>query len=134
MLLPTANTALNNDIRTVDLSSFTFWLDFENNISVGCVDGREAVTQAIYLILSIERYRYVILPRSYGIETEDLFGMPVPWVILELERRIRDALLQDSRILSVDSFEFYSDRNKVLSAFTCHTKFGSVDAEKEVVI
>lgn len=73
---------------------------------MGSCDGLEAIKQAVYLILNVERYRYVIYSSNYGVEFDDLLGKPVPYVLPELKRRIEEALTQDDRITSVDGFEF----------------------------
>ena len=134
MMLPTTNKLFNNDIEIVERASNTFYLDTDRNIVFGFTDGREAVKQAIYLILSIERYQYVILPWSYGVEFTDLFGMPISWVIPEAQRRIEEALLQDTRIKAVDNFDFDVGKRVLLVRFTAHTVFGDIDFDREVNI
>jgi len=131
-MLPTINVLLSNDVEIVEQASNTFFLDLGRNIVFGFTDGREAMKQAICLILSTERYKYVILPWSYGVELEDLFGMPVSWVIPEAKRRIEEALLQDVRIKAVDNFGFEAKKGAVVVSFTAHTVFGDVDYEREV--
>lgn len=132
-MLPTINELLSNDIEIIEQTSNTFRLDLERNTVFGFVDGREAMTQAIYLILSIERYKYVTLPWSFGVEFEDLFGMPTSWVIPEVKRRIEEALLQDARIKAVDNFSHHQPQKRILSvSFTVHTIFGDVDFERKV--
>jgi len=131
-MLPTTNELLSNDIEIIEQTSNTFYLDLERNIVFGFTDNLEAMRQAIYLILSVERYKYVILPWSYGVEFEDLFGMPVSWVIPEVKRRIEEALLQDLRIKSVDDFEFGVNKSVIMVSFTVHTVFGDIDFEREV--
>ena len=70
---------------------------------------------------------------NYGIELLDLYGEPVSYVCPELERRIKEALVQDDRIESVDTFNFeLLDKRKVLVSFIVHTVFGDVDTEKVV--
>jgi hypothetical protein len=51
-----------------------------------------------------------------------------------LERRITEALIQDSRITKVDNFTFETNRNKVYTKFTAHTIFGDIEIEKVVTI
>ena len=133
-MLPTINELLNNDIEIIEQASNTFYLDIDRNIVFGFADGREAMIQAIYLILSVERYKYVILPWSYGVEFEDLLGMPVSWVIPEAKRRIEEALLQDTRIKAVNDFNFTNKANKgaLLITFTVQTIFGDVEIRREV--
>ena len=101
----------------------------------GFCDGKEAVKQAIFRILSTERYQYIIYPWYYGVETLDLYGEPVTWVCPELERRITEALLTDTRITDVTDFEFDLSVKKVVHVtFTVNTIYGEIDAEKEVNI
>ena len=107
-------------------------MDIENNCVRGYVDGREAVKQAIFRILQTERYQYIIYPWWYGIETLDLYGEPIGWVCAELERRIEEALLVDSRITDVTDFEHDTSVKGVIhTTFTVHTVYGDVSSEKE---
>lgn len=107
----------------------------ESNRVVGTCDGKEAMKQVIYKILMTERYRYVIYSWNYGVELEDLFGMPVSYVCPELERRIAEALTQDDRISDVKDFSFDTSRKGVVSAtFTAVTDVGNITAQKEVAI
>ena len=107
----------------------------ESNRVVGTCDGKEAMKQVIYKILMTERYRYVIYSWNYGVELEDLFGMPVSYVCPELERRIAEALTQDDRISDVKDFSFDTSRKGVVSAtFTAVTDVGNITAQKEVDI
>ena len=88
----------------------------------------EAIKQTIFKILNTERYKYIIYSWNYGIELEDLFGQPVLFVCPEIERRVKEALLQDDRITEVDSFDFdISKRGVVSVTFTVHTIFGDLD-------
>lgn len=114
--------------------SRTYRLDLEQNRLLGETDGLDAVRQAVYLILNVERYQQLIYSWNYGVELRGLFGMPHTYVIPELERRIREALLQDDRITAVDGFTFQREGKKLLCGFTVHSLFGELNAEKEVVI
>lgn len=59
--------------------------------------------------------------------------MPVSYVCPELERRIIEALIQDSRIQSVTDFTFESPKRNVLhTTFTVHTILGDFQAERTV--
>ena len=60
------------------------------------------------------------------------FGKSQNYVIVELERRIKEALLQDSRITSVENFEFTHKKNKVFCTFKVFTIYGEIEAEKAV--
>ena len=106
----------------------------EKRIS-GICDGIEAMKQVIYKILHTQRYQYAAYSWNYGIELWDLFGMPVSYVCPELERRIKEALLQDDRVTAVQDFSFdISVPRKVHAAFLVVTDSGTVEAETEVEI
>jgi hypothetical protein len=133
-MIPMASGLLSEDIKFEEQTSHTFYLDIYGNVCYGYTGGLKAMEQAIYLILRTERYRHVIFSRNYGAELEGLFGMPISWVIPEAERRIKEALLQDTRVKAVDSFDFEVDRGKLLVSFTVHTIFGDLPIEREVSI
>lgn len=98
----------------------------------GYVDDVESVMQAIYLILSTERYEHIIYSWDYGVELVDLFGKPIPYVIAELPRRIKEALIQDNRIDDVVDFEFEHHGHKLHTTFTAITNVGNITANVEV--
>ena len=98
-------------------------------------DEVEAVEQAIYFILRIERYKYIIFSRDYGIELEDLFGKSKQYVIPQLGKRILDALMQDDRITSVSGFSFSCEQNKYTVKFTVGTVYGNdISVNDKVVV
>lgn len=132
-MIPSGNTILTADLVVKTQTSKTYNLHVEKNIVSGMCDEREAMIQAIYKILNTERYEYVIYSWNYGIELADLYGQPVMYVCPELQRRIKEALLQDERIASVDSFEFdTSKKGEVAATFIAHTIFGDVEIGKVV--
>ena len=92
----------------------------------GYTDGIEAVMQAIYLILNTERYQYIIYSWDYGVELHDLIGKPMPYVMAEVPRRIKEALIQDNRITDVIDFEFTTNKNKLHTTFTVVTDAGNI--------
>jgi hypothetical protein len=115
--------------------TYTYKLNMETDRIRGCVEGLEAMKQAIYKMLLTERYQYIIYSWDYGIETLDLYGEPATFVCPELERRISEALLVDERIESVSDFEFDTSQKGVVNvAFTAHTIFGDAEVESEVNI
>ena len=50
--------------------SLTYALDAENGRIRGKVDGLEAVKQAVYLVLSTERFAHLIYSWNYGAELD----------------------------------------------------------------
>lgn len=130
-MIPSTNNILSYDLEMETEPSVNYKMNIKQDIINGTVDELEAMKQVIYKILNTERYQYIIYSWNYGIELMDLFGMPVIYVIPELERKITEALIQDERIESVDDFEFdSSEKRTVKASFTVHTIFGDVQTEK----
>lgn len=113
---------------------YTHRLDIDRNRVMGMTDEKEALLQAIYLILNVERYAFPIYSRRYGSELLDLIGKPQDYAMSEIKRRITEALTQDDRITGVDDWTFETDRKSVLARFTVYTIYGEVTASKEVEI
>ena len=101
-------------------------------VSSDRIQGLEAVRQAVYLILNVERYQYPIYSWNYGVELWDLFGQPASFVKPELERRVKDALSQDMRVTGADGFAFEGGGKALRCAFTVHTIFGDFEGEANV--
>lgn len=134
-MIPSTSGFLNQDFKIQEQPSKTYCMELEGTSVRGTCDGLEAVTQAVFRILNTERYAYVIYSWKYGIETIDLYGEPVTWVCPELERRIKEALLMDTRILSVTDFVFDTETKGVIHVtFTVNTIYGAISAEKGVQI
>ena len=133
-MIPVVNDDLQRDFEFEEETSNTYKINLDESIIAGYVDEREAMVQAIYLILNIERYEHLIYSWDYGIELIDLFGQPIPFVLPELKRRITEALMQDTRITGVDNFSFETNKGKVHATFTVSTIFGDIEAEKVVTI
>lgn len=133
--LPT--TGENLDLVSFALEEqpgYTHKLDIDRNKVTGMTDKRDALIQAVYLILNVERYAYPIYSRNYGSELTDLIGKPKHYAMSEIKRRITEALEQDDRITGVDSWTFETGRHSVHAAFVVHSIYGDLDAEKEVEI
>lgn len=132
-MIPSTDDVLLTDLELETEPSQDYKLQMNQKTIKGVCDELEAMYQVIYKILNTERYEYIIYSWDYGIETLDLFGEPISFVLPELERRIEEALMQDDRITSVDNFEFdVSDKKTVKVTFTVHTIFGEVESEKVV--
>ena len=98
------------------------------------VDDLPAIEQAIYMILGTERYKFPIYSWDYGVELVDLYGQPMPYVIAELPRRIKEALLTDDRITDVVDFEFETHGKKLHTTFTVVTVKGNISTDLEVEV
>ena len=132
-MIPSTSGFLPQEFEIKEQPSRNYKMDLDGDSVRGFVDGQEAMKQTIFRILQTERYKYVIYPWYYGIETLDLYGEPVTYVCPELERRITEALMIDTRILSVSGFEHdLSVKGEIHTKFTVHTIYGDIDAQKGV--
>ena len=123
-MIPKTQSDIKNDFEFVTQPELTFRLDPEPMTIRDKISGINALRQAVYLILNIERYDWLIYSWNYGVE---LRGP-------EIERRVREALTQDDRITAVDNFEFEIGRRKIGVTFRVTSIFGSFTAGKEVSV
>jgi hypothetical protein len=103
----------------------------ETNIQ-GFTDDLGALEQHVYKALSTEKYEFPIYSFNFGIELESLIGRDPAYVKVELKRRIKDCLLQDNRITSVENFKFTITGDEVLCAFDVVSIYGEIEITKEV--
>lgn len=125
---------LTEEITEVKYPSRTYKVIIDNDRINGYTDGLDAIKQAIYLILSTERYEFIIYSWDYGVELVDLIGKPMPYVMSELPMRIKEALTQDDRIEDVVDFEFERNGKKLHTTFTVVSNLGNVPTELEVEV
>lgn len=131
-MLPNNNIIIQEDNR---MPSYTYYIDFDRNRIIGTVDDIEAIKQAIYLILQTERYESLIYNFYYGTEFDSLIGKSRELITSELERRIREALLEDDRIVRVTDFTIEFTSDKAIVEFTVNTIFGDIESiEWEVLV
>lgn len=125
-----AQAGSGRNVQTSD----TYQMQIKKERIKGAVTGLDAVAQACYKVMNTERYAYPIYSWSYGIELQDLFGKPIPYVFAVLPQRITDALMQDDRITSVSDFELSHKEGDVLCKFKAETIYGTLELQKEVTL
>ena len=113
-MIPSIENYEDEDEREMDFDlksepSFTYAMkipgdEVTESRFIGKVDDVNAMQQAIMKILSTERYENEIYSWNFGIETRDLYGMDVLFVMSEIKTRIGDAITADDRFESVDDF------------------------------
>lgn len=133
-MLPDSGGFLKQDFDVVRRPSRTFRVDMERKRIDGVVDGLEAVEQAVFCILSTERFEWLIYSWNYGAELNALFGTSMGLVKSRIKKRIKEALMQDDRIRGVDAFLFTRQGRKLHVRFTVHTSFGDFNSDKEVEV
>lgn len=113
-------------------SSLTWYIDKTSNRVQGTCDGYVAVRQAVEIILNTERFKWQIYEPSSGTDYTGLLGQDAGYVAVELQRRIKEALLMDTRVLGISGF-IYSANDGTLSAeFTVDTVYGAILEQVEV--
>jgi hypothetical protein len=124
------------EIKVISHPTNTYNLNTDKNRIRSNVDGLKAMEQYVFKVVNTERYKYLIYNWTYGIELQDLFGKPIPFVKAELIRRITEALISDDRVLSVGNFIFKDtdSKNTIAVAFTVETVYGDVTSIREVTI
>lgn len=90
-------------------------------------DRLEAVTQAVEVILNVRRFHWQIYTPNFGSIFDDLPGLDFAFCCSEIERRAKDALSVDSRILSVEQFAFRQEGDRLTADFTVKTVYGSFE-------
>ena len=134
-MLPTVyEDDLTQDFTLETIPSRTFQMHHDILTIIGSIDEIQAVEQAIYLILNTERYEWLIYSWNYGVELRSLIGMPTQYCIVEIQRRVSEALLQDDRITAVENFEFTVNKKQVLTTFKVVSIFGEINTEMGVEI
>ncbi len=132
---------LEADFDIVTEPSLTYMMHVDANDGrdsrfLGKTAGTEAVKQAVLKILNTERYGYEIYTWDYGVELQDLYGQPMPYVLSELEDRVTEALVADDRIESVEGFNAErTGKRTVYCSFTVITTEGdAIGIGKEVQV
>lgn len=130
-MTPQISAVNMRSLRVKPFPSRTYRLG-ESNIA-GFVDGLEAVKQAVFHILSTERYAYSIYDDNYGVELEQFIGASLPYIEANIYAVIRDALMQDDRIVgvSVDGVT-QTDHNSVLIEITVNSSLGTFGTEVSI--
>ena len=94
------NSITNNVIEIMNYPNKSYKLgDFQ---IAGKVDNLQAIEQSIKHILSVERYAYLIYDDNYGVELEKYIGKDFSYLEATIEDTLREALLQDDRIVDVE--------------------------------
>lgn len=123
-----------NSINQMDntIPSYTYNINRNTNRISGYIDNRDAIVQAIYLILQTERYESLIYNWYYGTELDSLIGKNRDYVTSELKRCISEALLEDDRINEITDFSISYNNDVALVQFLVQTVFGDIQIEWEV--
>lgn len=135
-MIPQGELTTVFESNEVKMTSRTYRWDRRTNRIQGFTDGLEAIEQAIYKMLSTERYEYLIYSFFYGVELENLLGKDILYVKADLKRRIEEALTEDDRIERIANFNFSQGEGKdnVVIQFDAITVNGVLNIEREVKV
>ncbi|WP_101774005.1 DUF2634 domain-containing protein [Peptostreptococcus faecalis] len=107
----------------------------DDNTIGGYVDGIEAVKQAIFFILQTERYSSHTMSDDVGIELYDLYGKDPALIESTLVRLIRECILADDRIESIEDMNLKRVKRGVYEfSATVISNIGEVAVKEEVNI
>ncbi|MGI2295152.1 DUF2634 domain-containing protein [Paenibacillus sp. GXUN7292] len=127
-MIPSHSPMEESDRQGV-MPSLTWRLDLDKGRIVGKIDALEAVKQAVFKILQTDRYGHDIYSFDYGHELKQLLGGSPAVMESEVNRMIREALLQDDRIVSVEEAEVTAEGNSLLIRCVVVTDYGSFEVE-----
>lgn len=133
-VLPVDNTGLGTLIQAESEPSRTWFIDKDTNRIRGECVGYTAVRQAVNIILNTLRYKWQIYRPSSGVDYDNLIGLDVGYVAVELHRRIQEALAMDTRITNISNYEYSSDEGVLNVSFTVVTVYGDISESLEVSI
>jgi len=123
---------LDVSLRFTDQPTNTFLIDWSSKQISRMDDGLAAMRQAIEIVMQNERFRWQIYDSNFGTELEDLTGEEYDYIVSELPRRIEEAFSMDSRIMSVENFQFSEQGSgKVTVSFDVVTVYGTLSEEVE---
>lgn len=133
-----------NEITEFEEPTFTWKVNIDNEDGMigsiaGYTEKAEAIKQQIYLLLNTQYGKHKIYEDTlYGVEKDDLIGMPIPYVVPEIERRYKEAIsLNIPEVISVGNFAFSiaeHRRDVLIVQFTVSTIFGTYTAQNGVAI
>lgn len=134
MVLPVGNITVTEDLEVIsgaELPTRTYKLDFEKGRCAGFIDRKAAMEQAIRKVLSTKRFAHLIYSDDYGFQ--NMIGRDRLFVQGELPRRVKEALLQDERITSIENFKLEFNKDEAFVSLRADTIYGDVDVLREAV-
>lgn len=116
-MLPKNLTYINSeDIKPAERVSRTFRLDHaKGRVISDPIDGEEAIAQAIWINLGIEKGVWQIHTPEYGVEFAKLYGRNKDVARAEIESIVKRALSWDERIYSTSNYEISTLNDESLS-------------------
>ena len=130
-MLPRADIDLRGGVVFQDQPTLTWIADPVTRRIRGRGDGWEAIRQ-VEIIVNVERFKWQIYTPNFGTDYDGLLGTEPGYAASELQRRLEDAFLPDSRILGIKDFTWSFSGVSLSVRFTVLTVFGDVASGLEV--
>lgn len=102
----------------------------------GKIDKLESIKQAVYHILSTERYSSPIYDDNYGVELEQYIGKDIGYIQADIENTLKEALTQDDRITNVivnNVKKSDEQKNACVIEFTVYTIYGNYNENMSIL-
>ena len=131
-MLPRADIDLRGGVVFQDQPTLTWIADPVTRRIRGRGDGWEAIRQAVEIIVNVERFKWQIYTPNFGTDYNGLLGTEPGYAASELQRRLEDAFLPDSRILGMKDFTWSFSGVSLSARFTVLTVFGDIASGLEV--
>ena len=132
--LPQSSVTLQPDIEFTQQPTLTWYVDPSTRRIRGTADGHPAITQAVEIILNVERFYWQIYSPNFGMQWRGLIGKDPGYVAAEMQRRILDAFSVDARILGIANFKYSVSGSTLTASMTVRTVYGDTDQTVEVDI
>ena len=132
-LIASSNNQTILDKYHVEFYNIYFDTEYYSDRIMGYVDNIDAVKQAIYHILMVERYSSLIYSDNYGVELNQYIGKGFDYLETTIEETLREALTYDLRIKNVviDSIELVN-KDTAHIKFTAFSIYGNLQMEVNI--
>lgn len=131
MITPEIDNQLQPTTETTTLPSKTYKTDEDS--TAGFVDNLDAIKQAVWHILNIERYSCLIYDDNYGVELEQYIGQDLDYLEVTIEDTLKEALTHDLRITNVEVTNIEQvEIDSVRVDFTVSSIYGNLQMEVNV--
>ncbi|WP_321833640.1 DUF2634 domain-containing protein [Clostridium butyricum] len=142
MIMPQQDNTISSINNEASNGGKSFSFDFSSG-DFNVVDGKlteinnlDALKMWIDKVLKTDKFKFRIYDSTdYGItDMKELItsDYPLPFIQAEIEREVKETLLKNSNIKSVQNFEFEGNKRLLTVRFNCYTVYGQV--RNEVII
>lgn len=130
--LPVDGLDVSQGVIWAQEPDLTFGVDPKTHRITGLIDGFLAVKQTVEIIFSVERFFWQIYSPNFGMQWQGLLGENPAYVAMDLQRRAKDAISADSRLLGIRDFAYLVEGDVLTASFTVQTVHGDVPQQVAV--